>query len=200
MQDTRQRLHVVVTILIELYRVISCSLLIIFVPQKCGTHVCTVSENVAADSLFYNAGLIFNFLTLFAFLPLYTTEFVRENRLIKYLDVNPDLPSENEAVGNVLVTLPLIKRTKILEVDGWYRRVGYAVIFMYIFNTCLSAGVISHYYLNDQTVSVFFTNVLYMCTKFIHVYNVINTDENIFYSGYLLTNVQYNDIDTSFKV
>ena len=42
-QDSSQRNSMIVTVLIELYRVISCSLLILFIPQKCDDHMCSVS-------------------------------------------------------------------------------------------------------------------------------------------------------------
>jgi hypothetical protein len=39
-----------------------------------------------------------------------------------------------------------------------------------------------------------------MVTKLSSVYNVVNTAKNIFYSSYLKTNVQFNDLDEQYKI
>ena len=102
-QDRMQRLSVYFQVVLELYRVITCSLLVIFVPQKCDEHICTLSENLTWNSSFYNVTLVLNFCTLFGFCPMYLVEMWRENRLIKYLDVNPDMPNDNESVAAALI-------------------------------------------------------------------------------------------------
>ena len=45
-QDFKQKMNVFLTLLLELYRVIMGSLLILMVPQKCGEHVCSIDENL----------------------------------------------------------------------------------------------------------------------------------------------------------
>ena len=62
-------------------------------------------------------------------------------------------------------------------------------------NAIFSGIVVFNYYINNQTASAYVTYLLYMSTKFSHVYNIAHTEKNIFYSAYLLSNVQYNDID-----
>ena len=37
-------------------------------------------------------------------------------------------------------------------------------------------------------------------TKFGSVYSLVSTDKNIFYSAYLKSNVQFNDIDHDCKI
>ena len=48
-QDTLQRINVGIQVLLELYRVITSSLLILFVPQICDDHICTTTENLVWD-------------------------------------------------------------------------------------------------------------------------------------------------------
>jgi len=200
-QDKSQRLNVYLTVVLELYRVITCSLLILFVPQNCAGHVCSVSENLSWNSPFYNFTLVFNFITMAGFVPLYFIELRRENRLIKYLDVNPDVANDDESVAMALVKLSPEKKQKILKIDKIYQKIGYCMIILYFLNTVFSGVVVfGFYYLNNQTASAFITYLIYMSTKFSHVYTIANTEENIFYSGYLVDNVQYNDLDKSLKL
>jgi len=67
-QDFQQKTGVTITVLLELYRVLIASFLILFVPQTCGDHICSISENaqLGTDPL-YNAGFSFNCITLIAF-------------------------------------------------------------------------------------------------------------------------------------
>ena len=60
-QDFNQKAGVTITVLLELYRVLIASFLILFVPQTCGDHICSISENAqtGGDPL-YNAGFSFN--------------------------------------------------------------------------------------------------------------------------------------------
>ena len=199
-QDFQQKIGFIPLVAVELYRVLVSSLLVLFVPQKCGDHVCSLNENMVWEYHLYNAGLVVNFITLFSFLSLYYCEVKRENRLITYLDVNKNVPCDNESVGKVLELLPLERRNNILHIDFWYQRAAYASIFLFIFNTILSGFVVFDYYLDNQTTSTYITNILFMVTKLGDIYATANTEKNVFYSAYLKGKIQYNDVDPDKKV
>ena len=194
-QDFQQKMGFIPLVAVELYRVLVSSLLVLFVPQKCGNHVCSLNENLVWENELYNTGLVVNFITLFSFLSLYYCEVKRENRLITYLDVNKNIPCDNDSVGKTLNFLPLEKRNNILSLDKWYQRASYASIFLFIFNTILSGFVVFEYYLDNQTTSTYITNILFMVTKLGDIYATANTEKNVFYSAYLKGKIQYNDID-----
>jgi hypothetical protein len=197
-QDFQQRSGVTLTVLLELYRVLIASFLILFVPQSCGDHVCTITENAqTGDDHLYNAGFSFNCITLIAFLAMYFAEVKREGKLIAYLDVNPKCKSDNDSVGLVLEKLPSQRSQVILFYDGLYQKTGYFALVCFIINTALSAVVINKYYLDDKTTSTFITSVLFMITKMGDVYSTVKTEKNIFYSAYLKGKVQYNDLDAN---
>jgi hypothetical protein len=198
-QDFSQRYNVVSSVILELYRVITCSLLILFVPQKCNGQVCSISQNMTLADGFYNMALVFNFITLAVFCPLYYIEIVRENRLIKYLDVNTVLSNDDSAVEQNLAILPYEKQSKIIEIDKQYQKVAYLAIFIYCLNALFSGIVVFDYYLSSQTASVYITYVLFIMSKLINVYTIANTPKHTFYSAYLKSSVQYNDIDADLK-
>ncbi len=197
-QDFQQKLGVSVTVLLEFYRVMIASFLILFVPQKCGDHVCTISENAETGSdHLYNAGFSFNCITLIAFMAMYFSEIKREGKLIAYLDVNPKCKSDNESVGEVLQRLPTERSKTILFYDNLYQKTGYFALTCFVVNTTLSGIVIYKYYLDDKTTSTFITSVLFMITKMADVYSIVKTEKNIFYSAYLKGKIQYNDLDAN---
>ena len=199
-QDTIQRISVFFQFLLEMYRVITSSLLILFVPQLCDDHICTISENLVFETNTYNTALCFNFISMFILVIMYYLELVRENRMIKYLSVNPNLSNDNENVGERLEELSISKRNKIHSVNKNYRYSFYLTIIIYTLNILLSIAVISTFYAGSQTASTLITYILFMATKLNSVYSLISTEQNIFYSAYMKTNVQYNDLDSDFKV
>ena len=195
-QDFQQKAGVTITVALELYRVLIASFLILFVPQTCGDHICSISENAQTGSdPLYNAGFSFNCITLIAFMAMYFAEIKREGKLIAYLDVNPRCKSDNDSVGEVLARLPEYRKTAILFYDGLYQKTGYFALTCFIVNTALSGCVVYKYYLDDKTTSTFITSVLFMITKMTDVYSTVKTEKNILYSAYLKGKVQYNDLD-----
>jgi hypothetical protein len=199
-QDTSQKLTVAITVVLEMYRVMVSSLLVLFVPQKCNDHVCSMSENMVWMDSLYNSGLVVNFITMFSFIIMYYYEVKRENKLITYLEVNKSVASDNETVGRVLENLSVEKKENILYFDKAYQKMGYFILFMFAFNTILSGFVVYEYYLDNQTTSTYITNILFMITKLTDVYSTVNTERNIFYSAYMKGKVQFNDVDPNKKL
>lgn len=195
-QDTNQKIGVATTVAVEFYRALVASFLILFVPQSCGDHVCSFSENAQTgpDPL-YNAGFAFNCITMAAFAALYYAEVRREGKLIAYLDVNPAKPSDNDSVGQVLEKMPKYRSDGILYYDSLYTKAGYTVITCFSVNTVLSGLVVYKYYLDDKTTTTYITSVLFVIQKLIQVYATLKTDKNVFYSAYLSGKIQYNDMD-----
>jgi len=198
-QNLYQKIVVSINILFEFFRVITCSLLIIFIPQKCGDHVCSINEKLYLRPSFYCASLIFNFITLFTFFCFYFLEIRRENVLIQYLEVNPILSYNKVDVEKLIELLPLNKKKKILQVHKYYQKFANIMIYTYIINIILSGIVISKYSITNQSISTFITYILFIVIKLNNVYSIANTEEFTFYSAYLMTNMQFNDVDKRFK-
>jgi hypothetical protein len=198
-QNFYQRLIVFINILFEFYRVISCSLLILFIPQKCGNNICSISDKLQWNSMFYGVSLTYNFLTLLFFCFLYFLEMRRENVLIKYLDVNTELPYNKADVEKLLELMPVNKKQKIIYVHNYYQKYANIMIYVYTVNAILSGLIISQYRIPNQTLSTFITYILFILIKLNNVYLIANTEEYKFYSAYLTTNMQFNDLDKKFK-
>jgi cytochrome b subunit of formate dehydrogenase len=194
-QDNNQKINVAISVALELYRVLVSSLLILFVPQDCEGHLCTLSENMETNSQLYTTGLFFNFSTMFVFLIMYGLEIKRENRLITYLDVNKSKAADNDSVGEILHKLPIEKRNSILSLDKYYQKSAYVAMVSFVINSIISGIVVYQYSLGNQTTTTIITNILFMVSKLSDVYLTVNTEKNIFYSAYLKGKIQYNDVD-----
>ena len=199
-QNIYQRLNVLINILFEFYRVISCSLLILFIPQKCDDNICSINDKLKWKSLFYGVTIIYNFITLIIFFFLYFLEMRRENVLIKYLDVNHEISYHNEDVEKILVFMPTDKKEKIIQTHMYYKKYANILIYVYTVNAILSGLIISEYRIPNQTISTFITYILFILIKLNNVYSIANTEDYTFYSAYLMTNMQFNDIDNKYKL
>lgn len=194
-QDFNQKVNVALTLVLEFYRVLMGSLLILMVPQKCGDHVCGISENLDRTGEIDYVGMAMNFATLASMCGLYYIEVKRENKMITYLEVNPSKPRDNDAVGEALEHMPESKKQAILAYDRHYCNAGYVSIGMFGLNAIFSVICIMQNYLDNKTLTVLITNLLFMGTKLADVITTVKTDTNIFYSAYLKRKVQYNDVD-----
>ena len=199
-QDFPQHIYMCTSVTVELYRVLVSTLLILFIPQDCGGgQMCSLLENMASDDQVYSTGITFNFITLGVFLIFYAIEISREKKLIKYLEVNPQIPSDNESLTLIFDIIPLEYKNKIYRIDNYYQKITYVCVLLFIVNTIISGMVIYHYSLGNQTTTTFITNVLFMTTKVYDSYSIANTETSIFYSAYMRNHVQFNDIDPSLK-
>ena len=195
-QDTSQKINVIITVCAEIYRALIASFLILFVPQRCNDHVCSFSENAhTGTDILYNVAFIFNGITMASFMALYLSEVRRENKLIAYLDVNPQKPCDNLSVTAVMENLPIYQRDAIHFYDSLYVKAGYSTIVCFTVNTVLSGLVVYKYYLDDKTTTTFITSVLFVLLKLQQVYATVNTEKNIYYSAYISSKIQYNDLD-----
>ena len=194
-QDLIQKISIVPVVGVELYKVMVSSFLILFVPQKCGDHICELNENLILENKLYNTGLVLNFITMFSFVILYFFEVKRENKLIAYLENNPKRAFDNDSVGKILELLPIEKSASILTLDRYYQKMGCFILFIFLLNSIVSGVVVYEYYLDNQTTTTFITNILFMITKLSDIYVTVNTEKNVFYSSYLKGRIQFNDVD-----
>ena len=132
---------------------------------------------------------------MLAFIVLYKIEVSREHLLIDNLDVNPNEERTNEKVGENIEKLDLEIKNKIWKYDDYYKNTGYTCMGIFSLNSILSSVVIFNHYLNDKTITVLLTNLLFMGLKINEVFTIVYTEKNIFLSAFLTRKVQFNDID-----
>ena len=73
------------------------------------------------------------------------------------------------------------------------------------YNTILSAFIKKNIIINSQNNNYYIYNIVVIINSYdnniyIYIYNIVNTNINIFYSEYLTINMQFNDIAKYFKI
>ena len=195
-QDNKQKCGVAVAFLLELYRVLMGTMLLMFVPQKCGDDACGLFDNMKSSDPLIITNTAVNVVSLGMFLGMYGVEVYRENKMITYLEVNEEYPNDNDAVGEILVKLPEKNSAQLWRLDKTYQRTGYAAMVLFLVNTIFSGYTIyNNNYLDDKTTTVFLTNIVFLAGKLIDLNAIVNTEKNVFVSAYLTKKLQYNYID-----
>jgi hypothetical protein len=200
--DTKQRIQATFSLILEASKILMAALLVVFVPQKCpenGDKLCTFNDNFVDLSDYNLFVLVFNFVTLAAFIFLYRVEYYREKWCIKYLDIDPNQP--NNYLKEELRQYPIIDE-EMLHLNRRYLRWSKLTLFLYIFNTIFSAVLIYvYYYLDYRSITVLLTNIVLVADK---LYNAITTsmrsvNEEIAYSAYLKTQIIFNRVDSDYR-
>ena len=206
--DNQQRISIALGFGLEVYRALMAAFLIAFVPQSCGSGdtadgsagsgdtSCGVTDNLFTGSDGgYLAASSLNVITFAVFMYLYYVEISRENKMISYLEMNRELPKDNESVGEALVAIGADKVAELHLLDAKYRHAGYGAMAFFGVNTVVSAIPILGNALDAKTYTVLITNVLFIVSKLMEVREIVNTPENVFYSAYLTERQQFNDAD-----
>lgn len=74
-----QQMNVASTLLLEIYRVLMGAFLVLFVPQKCGEEICSLTQNINREDGLAKTAIAFNAITMFTFLMLYFVEVKKIN-------------------------------------------------------------------------------------------------------------------------
>lgn len=142
--DNKERIKVFILFLLQSYKVIMGSMLLIFVPRKCGDGVCTVQQNLVTDDMFNKSALGFNYASIGFFLLTYLIELRRENFCVHNFDIDHDVGDNNLAII-------LKEKPKLLDSLHYHNRlysnITKATFFVYLINFILSNIVLY----NDET-------------------------------------------------
>jgi hypothetical protein len=196
----KQKIKVVFEIIIEIYKIVMGTCLIITVPQYCNNRDCNLSDIIYRQGILYNYCFGMNLFTLFAFVILFMIESKRETIFMRYLESEKYLPNDNESVSKIMDFLEPEYKNEIIMIDQLYINTNYVCIFLFIVNTVFSGLVIITNANNNKTITVFFTNILFISIKLTNIRIILSADKNVFYSAYLTEFVQYNNIITSNSV
>jgi len=115
--------------------------------------------------------------------------------MIGYLEMNRELPRDDEAVEQALVVIGDEKVAELHTLDTRYRTAGHLAMGSFAVNTILSAIPIVTNPLDAKTYTVFLTNIIFVIQKLLEVREIVNTKPSIFLSAYLTERQQFNDAD-----
>ena len=109
-QDIVQRIKVAGIFALQFYKVLTGTMLTLFIPQACyveeltnGTEIisaedtgrlqiCSLTQNYENNEIYHKTALYWNGFSFLLFIMCYIFELRRENWAIKFLDINNDIP------------------------------------------------------------------------------------------------------------
>ena len=196
--DNQQRLTAAGTMLLEFYKVLMGTFLVVFVPQKCGEEVCGLSDNISNDDVLHRAALINNLVTFVAVLVFYGVEVRRENWCIEHLDIDPAKP--NNHLDLEIEKYPRIK-CDMAKMNKRYLRALYAASGLIAANFGLSSAAIFRDYAGSSTITSMASFAILVAMKLYSAreIGVRSVDEERAFSGYLTIARTYNTIDADHR-
>ena len=168
--------------------------LLLFVPQNCEGHTCTMLELWHPADPEYQIGLYFNALTCAMFLWTYIWELKRERWCIKYLDNNKHIPSDN--LCNILQNRPDLDQ-KLRSLNVHYIRSLRITSGICFVNFASSGYLIGLRYLDISTATSYLSFMLLILMKLHSSYGVGKQSyhENTALSAYINKPLTFNILD-----
>jgi hypothetical protein len=137
--DNKERLKVFVLFLLQSYKVVMGSMLVVFVPRQCQdanqTTICSPSENVQNADTLNRAALWTNFVTILFFMATYAVELRRENFCVHNFDIDHDVGDNNLAI--ILKNKPDLLK-ELHSHNNLYYKITAITFFVYLINFILS--------------------------------------------------------------
>ena len=93
-QDIIQRIKVGGIFMLQFYKVLTGTMLTLFVPQACygledgSLQICTLTQNYENNEIYHQITMYWNFLSFLLFIGCYLVELKRENWAIKFLSMH----------------------------------------------------------------------------------------------------------------
>ena len=192
--DTKERMKTIFIFLLQSYKVLMGSMLVLFVPQSCENSVCSITDNLYREDELHRTSLVFNFLSTLCFITCYTIELNRENWCIEHLDISDDYGDNN---------LPLVLKERpelemaLHKINDRYYYSSQITAGVYSVNLILSTTSIYFNNAGTTTITAYMSFVILILMK---LYNAIfvSTDSkknNMALSAYMSELQSYNVID-----
>lgn len=197
--DNKERVKVAILFLLQSYKVVMGSMLVVFVPRQCygvnQTTICSPTENIQNDDSLNRAALWTNFITILFFMATYAVELRRENFCVHNFDIDHDVGDNNLAI--ILKNKPDLLK-ELHSHNNLYFKITAITLFVYLINFILSDIVLY----DDPTfwkagLAPYFSYILLILMKLYNCYYIsassIKDDKAL--SAYMTEFSSFNVID-----
>ena len=196
-QDIKQRIKVGGIFLLQSYKILTGTMLSLFIPQSCGDNMCSLQENYDKTEVYHKSLFYWNSFTMLSFFCTYLIELRREEWCVEYLDI------DNNFSDNGLKQI-IVKDKKLDnymdKVNKYYYIMIRITCFLYFINLGLTARMLKSDYHSNSTVSCFMSFSLLVLMKLYNSYTVayqsVTNDKMM--SAYMNEFVSYNVIDEDY--
>jgi len=196
--DTKERLKIALIFLLQSYKVAMGSMLVLFVPQKCGEGVCSLTDNLSKTDGLHVTTLFINFVSLISFMLCYHSELQRENWCVHHLDIDKDRGDNNLAL--VLDQHPDFK-VALDKINNRYYIFSMNAAGVYVLNLILSTIVLFNNSAGSTTLTSYLGFVILILMKLNNsVYISNDSKKNIrAFSAYMTEFQSFNVIDVDHR-
>lgn len=196
-QDIKQRIQVAGIFLLQSYKILTGTMMSLFIPQSCGDKMCSIQENYENSEVYHKTLIYCNGFSMFMFFCSYAIELWREEWCIKYLDIDNDY-SDN-GLKEIIV------KDKHLDIymdrinKYYYNMIRLTGIFYFI-NLGATVKMLNTNYHSNSTISCFMSFSLLVLMKLYNSFTVsyesVHNDKMM--SAYKNEFVSYNVIDDDY--
>ena len=210
-QDVVQRIKVMGIFTLQFYKVLTGTMLSLFVPQACyepisdgseerqNLQICTLTQNYENSDIYHQMTLSWNALSFACFVFCYVLELRRENWAIKFLDIDNDKP--DNSLKEIIVLEPKLDK----QMDKLNKMYFYGLSVtagVYFINICLMINILNNDYHSMSTISCFISFVLLVQMKLYNslsvAYQSVKNDKMT--SAFMSEFVSYNVLDADYIV
>jgi hypothetical protein len=211
-QDIIQRIKVAGIFCLQFYKVLTGTMLSLFVPQACyepiadGSNVihgdeivriCTLTQNLENNEIYHRLTLYWNSISFLCFIYCYLLELKRESWAIKFLDVDKD--KSDNALKEIIINEPKLDK----QMDRLNRLYFYGLSVtsvVYLINVLMMINVLYQDYHSMSTISCFISFTLLVQMKLYNslsiAYKSVKNDTML--SAFLTEFVSFNVLDKDY--
>ena len=210
-QDIIQRIKVAGIFFLQFYKVLTGTMLSLFVPQACyesisddseiiytdEVRMCTLTQNFENNEIYHKLTLYWNTISFLCFIYCYSLELKRESWAIKFLDVDKD--KSDNALKAIIVNEPKLDK----QMDKLNRLYFYGLSVtsvVYLINILLMINVLYQDYHSMSTISCFISFTLLVQMKLYNslsiAYKSVKNDTML--SAFLTEFVSFNVLDKDY--
>jgi hypothetical protein len=195
--DLIQRTKVIGLFFLQFYKILTGTMLTLFIPQNCNGQICTITENYENPDVYHKTTLYWNIFTMFFFMLTYFYELKRENWSIKFLDIDYNFSDNN--LKSIIVKEPKLNK-QMDRLNLRYRNIVCITIFLYFVNLCLTIRLLNKNYHSSSTLSCFASFSLLVMMKLYNSFTVsyysVKSDKMM--SAYMSEFVSFNVLDADY--
>ena len=196
-QDITQRIKVLGTFVLQSYKVLTGTMLSIFIPQNCEDRMCTLAENYNNSEIYHQTLFYWNTFSMFLFLCSYFIELRREEWCVKYLDIDNDYP--DNSLKEIIIKEKKLDRYMDKINIRYYNTIRVTAL-VYLVNLGLTIKVLNENYHSSSTLSCFVSFSLLVMMKLYNslsvAYQSVTNDKMM--SAYMSEFVSFNVLDKDY--
>jgi len=196
-QDIVQRIKVAGLFVLQSYKVLTGTMLSIFIPQNCGDNICTLKENYNNNEVYHQGLFYWNGFSMFMFICSYLVELRREEWCVKYLDIDNEYP--DNCLKEIIMKEKELDRY-MEKINMRYYNIIRATAAIYFVNLALTMKMLNDNYHSSSTLSCFVSFSLLVMMKLynstIVAYQSVKNDKMT--SAYMSEFVSFNVLDQDY--